>query len=493
MKSIRTKLIFYFFVFVILFNIVSISIYVSSNTLTNSYHSSFERFLLLNSISQSANKLYENTKAYVMEQSEENQAAYYQSRRTMKQEEKRLQDMLSSEEQIQTKNYINLIDNIIYESEITTGFVLRDDIERYTAHLKETESSASYIQETTLHLIDLELTEYQTLYQDLQERNEAFRWFTFFVFTTTVMLAVFFAIWFSNGINKPIQTLTKAAREVSHGDFDGEPVDVRSNDELKLLGSSFNQMRANIRELIKEIKDQSEQERLMKELELKHLQNQVNPHFLFNTLNTISKMAYLEEAKSTSNLIDSTAALLRYSLGDIEKFVPLREEVRAVREYLTIQKTRFTERITFVVEVDETCLDFPIPRLTLQPLVENAFIHGVEEQEEGGEIKLFVYEEKTAVVVVISDNGKGMTEDKVASILNVTKDKAEDHIGHSTGLGVSNVIRRLQLFYRTEEVIEIESQPEEGTQIKLLLTKQFTLPGTGDQEGGNDESTNSGR
>ncbi|WP_053218524.1 sensor histidine kinase [Virgibacillus senegalensis] len=493
MKSIRTKLIFYFFVFVILFNIVSISIYVSSNTLANSYHSSFERFLLLNSISQSANKLYENTKAYVMEQSEENQAAYYQSRRSMMQEEERLQNMLSSEEQIHTRNYINLIDNIIYESEITTGFVLRDDIERYTAHLKETESTASYIQETTLHLIDLELTEYQTLYQDLQERNEAFRWFSFFVFTTTVMLAVFFAIWFSNGINKPIQTLTRAAREVSSGRFDGEPVEVRSNDELKLLGSSFNQMRASIHELIEEIKDQSEQERLMKELELKHLQNQVNPHFLFNTLNTISKMAYLEEAKSTSNLIDSTAALLRYSLGDIEKFVPLREEVRAVKEYLTIQKTRFTERITFIVEVDDECLDFPIPRLTLQPLVENAFIHGVEEQEEGGEIKLFIYQQEKEIIVEIADNGKGMTSDKISSILNFSKEKPEGHIGHSTGLGVTNVIRRLQLFYRTEHVIEIDSQPGKGTQIKLLLPKQFSLADNGSREGGNDASTDSRR
>ncbi|SDK02949.1 sensor histidine kinase [Sediminibacillus albus] len=491
MKTIRSKLIVYFFVFVVLFNIVSVSIYVSSNTLTSSYHSSFERFLLLNTISQSANKLYEDTKAYVMEQSEENSHAYYASRKQMKENEQQLQSILADDEQIQTKNYLNLIENIIYESEITTGFVLRDDIERYTAHLKETESTASYIQETTLHLIDLELTEYQSLYLDLQDRNEAFRWFTLFVFTTTVMLAIFFAIWFSNGINKPIQTLTKAAREVSRGDFAGDPVDVRSNDELKLLGSSFNQMRANIHELINEIKDQSEQERLMKELELKHLQNQVNPHFLFNTLNTISKMAYLEDAKSTSNLIDSTAALLRYSLGDIDKYVPLREEVRAVEEYLTIQKTRFTERIRFTVDVDESCLDLPVPRLTLQPLVENAFIHGVEEQEEGGTIQLHIYQKREAAIVEIQDNGKGMSADRIEAILSFSKEEGSSHVGHSTGLGISNVIRRLQLFYRTEHVIEIDSELGQGTKIKLLLPKQ-NIPAGENRGGGSHESSDSG-
>ncbi|WP_077624738.1 sensor histidine kinase [Sediminibacillus massiliensis] len=473
MKSIRSKLIVYFFVFVVLFNIVSISIYVSSRTLTEKYDASFDRFLVLNSISSISNQLFEDTKAYVMDQTDENLEAYYETRRSFKEQEEHFLAGLDHKEQTQARNYLNLIDNVLYESEITIGFVLKDDIERYTAHLKETQSTASYIQETTLHLIDLELTEYQTLYADLQDRNESFRLFIIFVFTTTIMLAVFFAIWFAQGINKPIQQLTNAARQVSKGDFSGKPVEIDSNDELKLLGSSFDHMRASIHELIKEIKDQSEQDRLMKELELKHLQNQVNPHFLFNTLNTISKMAYLEDARSTSNLIDSTAALLRYSLGDIEKFVRLKEEVAVVEDYLSIQKTRFSERIDFKIDVDEYCLDFPVPRLTLQPLVENAFIHGVEEQEDGGTIQLFIYEETSSIIVEVRDNGAGMTREKVSKVLSFPHTEQEDHIGHSTGLGLTNVIRRLQLFYRRENIIRIDSQPGEGTTIKLMLPRDF--------------------
>lgn len=164
----------------------------------------------------------------------------------------------------------------------------------------------------------------------------------------------------------------------------GTPIEVQSNDELKVLGDAFNHMRLNIHSLVQEIKDQSELDQLLKEMELKHLQNQINPHFLFNTLNAVSKMAYLEDANATSSLIDSVAAILRHSLGEIDTHVTLGDEVAIVGDYFNIQKSRFSERVQFITEIDETCLAIKIPRLTLQPLVENAFIHGIEEREEGG-------------------------------------------------------------------------------------------------------------
>ncbi|SFO97308.1 sensor histidine kinase [Salibacterium halotolerans] len=483
--SIRGKLLFYFFVFILLFNIVSVSIYISSSRLMDEYNTSFERFLIFNAVSQQADALYEDTNAYVRDPSRENLNAYYTGRAELREQASRLEQSRTAKGGIQDSNYRNLIDSLIENSEITVGFVLQDDIERYTTYLQETRNTASYIQENTLKLIDRELTEYQQFYADLQQRNEAFGIFTMFLFLTTVMIAVFFAFWFAAGLNRPLQQLSEAAAEVSGGNFEGDAVRIQSNDEMKLLGDTFNQMREDISTYVEEMKEKAEMDRLMKELELKHLQNQMNPHFLFNTLNTVSKMAYLEEADLTSQLMESVSVLLRYNLGNMDKAVTLQEEVNAVESYFHIQETRFQGRVSFQLDMEQDVLPVRVPRLFLQPLVENAFIHGVEPLEEGGTITVRIYDEAEQAVVEVVDDGIGMTEHQMQHMFDPDKPE-EDHVGHSTGLGLVNVRRRLQLFYQTEKVMDITSVQNSGTCIRLFLPKQGPLSGKEEQDERND-------
>ncbi|MEW9677715.1 sensor histidine kinase [Lentibacillus sp. L22] len=460
----------YFLVFVILFYVTAISIFVSSNKLTHIYDDSFQQFLLLNSISQHSNELYANTRTLVVEADSYKSNKYYNVKNILQNEMEKITNTFYDIDPIKIKNYQNLLESFILESELTVGFVFRDDIEQYTYHLEQTHNASDYIQEATLELIDLELTAYQSFYQDLQARNHAFFYFILLLFVSTIMLAIFFAWWFSKGITKPIDKLSHAAKEVAAGNLTGSPITIRSNDELQLLGDTFNSMRTNIHDLVEEIRDQSEMDRLLKDMELKHLQSQINPHFLFNTLNTLSKMAYLEDAQSTSALIDSVATLLRHNLGDIDSQVTLGDEVKVVRDYFHIQKTRFSERIQFDMSIDETCLAIQIPRLTLQPLVENAFIHGIEEKEEGGTITLTIFPCGEDVVVQIHDDGVGMTETKVNELMSLMKRKGR-HVGHSTGIGLTNVIHRLQLFYQKNHVVDIQSEPGHGTTISLFLPK----------------------
>lgn len=470
MKTIRGKLLMYFFVFIILFQVTAISIFVSSNELTNKYNQSFQRFLLLNSISQKSDELYAFTRVYVLEPDEVNENSYFNKKAELKAEQENLRAIYSFNENIKIKNYINLVETFIHESELTVGFVLKEDIEQYTKHLEEVRLASGYIQESALELIDVELTAYQTYYKELQERNGHFITFIIFLFITTIAIAIFFAVWFSRGITRPLHKLSLAAKEVSKGDLLGEAVEIQSNDELRLLGEAFNNMRANIHNLVKEIKDQSELDQLLKEMELKHLQNQINPHFLFNTLNTVSKMAYLEDANTTSRLIDSVAALLRHSLGNINDQVTLKDEVNIVQDYFRIQQTRFSERVQFITKIDESSLDIEIPRLTLQPLVENAFIHGIEEREEGGIISIKIEQTDEFVVIEVSDDGEGIDKEKIEQLLSLSTVK-DDHVGHSTGIGLTNVIRRLQLYYQMENIVEIESEKGQWTTIRLLLPK----------------------
>lgn len=468
MKTIRGKLFVYFFVFMILFYVTAVSIFVSSTELTNKYEESFRRFLLLNSISQNSEELYTMTKAYVTESNSKNASAYYTARLALISDKEALGTSFYTIGEIELQNYTNLIQTFIHETELTVGFVIKDEIEQYTYHLDETRNASSYIQESTLELIDLELTAYQSFYKDMQVRNHSFLFFIVFLFITSIILAIFFTLWFSNGITRPLKKLSLAAKEVSRGELVGDPVEIKSKDELKLLGDTFNNMRSDIHGLIEEIKDKSELDRLLKEMELKHLQNQINPHFLFNTLNTLTKMAYLEEAKTTSNLIESVATLLRHSLGDIDGSVPLSDEVEVVKDYFLIQKTRFSERIRFKLDIDESCLETLVPRLTLQPLVENAFIHGIEEKEEGGVIALHIYQADEKVLVEVKDDGVGMAQDQIDRLLTSTND-SNQHVGHSTGIGLTNVIRRLELFYQEKHVVEIESEINFGTMIRLVL------------------------
>ncbi len=472
MKTIRGKLLVYFFVFVVLFQVTAISIFVSSTELIKNYDNSFQRFLLLNSISQKSDELYAFTKRYVLDPVEDNANDYFAKKAQLAANKEKLADTFDYIEKIKVKNYNNLIDTFLHESELTIGFVLKGDIEKYTTHLEETRIAAGYIQESALELIDIELTAYQSFYLDLQLRNGYFGKFIFYLFLMTIALAIFFALWFANGITSPLNKLSRAAKQVAKGDLVGEPIEIQSNDELKVLGDAFNHMRSNIHSLVQEIKDQSELDQLLKEMELKHLQNQINPHFLFNTLNAVSKMAYLEGANATSGLTDSVAAILRHSLGEIDKHVTLADEVMIVEDYFRIQKTRFSERIQFVTEVDETCLAIEIPRLTLQPLVENAFIHGIEEQEAGGLIAIRIWQTADNIIVEVEDNGGGIDPIKIKNLLSLAA-VSDDHVGHSTGIGLTNVIRRLQLFYQTQQVVEIESEKGQWTIVRLLLPKRI--------------------
>ena len=483
MKTIRGKLLVYFFIFVLLFQVTAISIFVSSTELINQYDESFQRFLLLNSISQKSNELYAFTKRYVIEPEEDNVVDYFTKKSQLATDKEKLADTFDYIEKIKVKNYSNLIDTFLHESELTIGFVLKGDIEKYTDHLEEARIAAGYIQESALELIDVELTAYQSFYLDLQVRNKNFVSFIFFLFLTTIALAIFFALWFANGITSPLNKLSRAAKDVAKGDLIGKPIDIQSNDELKVLGDAFNHMRSNIHGLVQEIKDQSELDQLLKEMELKHLQNQINPHFLFNTLNTVSKMAYLEEAHSTSSLIDSVAAILRHSLGEIDSQVTLKDEVAIVAAYFQIQMTRFSERIQFITEIDESCLAIKLPRLTLQPLVENAFIHGIEEREEGGIIAIYIWQTAKHVIIEVKDNGEGIEQNKIEDLLSFAAVR-DEHVGHLTGIGVANVIRRLQLFYQTTQVVEIESEKGQWTTVRLLLPKMI--------EGDQDENFNRG-
>jgi sensor histidine kinase YesM len=183
----------------------------------------------------------------------------------------------------------------------------------------------------------------------------------------------------------------------------------------------------------------------------------------------LSKKAYLEGSEETSDLLVSVAGILRYNLKQLDRSVTLHEEVVVLKQYMDIQKARFTDRLHLHMEVDQSCLGMKIPALTLQPIIENAVIHAVEPKEDGGVIWFRVMDETDHVRIEIEDDGMGMSEEKRLQIINETPVLSE---GHSTGIGFSNVVKRLRLFYGYENVIDIESKEGRGTKVILKIKKQ---------------------
>lgn len=219
--------------------------------------------------------------------------------------------------------------------------------------------------------------------------------------------------------------------------------------------------------LMEEAKARAELEKALKEAELKALQSQINPHFLFNTLNTISRLALLEGAPKTQEVVFALAELLRGSLRKIGQVATLRDEIAYIRHYLLIQETRFRDRIQVELDIDEGCLDSEIPLLTLQPLVENAIVHGLEPKEDGGHLTVRAVRQGDEVRIEVVDDGLGMPPEVVEEIIRLEPKRSGR--SHLTGLGISNVHKRLQYHFGAEYHWDIQSRLGEGTKITLFL------------------------
>ncbi|WP_245830941.1 sensor histidine kinase [Sediminibacillus massiliensis] len=472
MMKIRTKLLIYFAVVLLLIVILFFVRGQNDQRINELHNESMNHFFLLNEITRTTNETYQSLQIYVQEPLPDNLGFYKED----KQELLDLQERFAviETETIPRENFLNMLTSFLEHADQTVEGVGDEDVQQYSNYLNEAEKTSDYIHEETLNLINTELSDYQDLFMLTNEKIQHTKNFGTSILLSIIMLSVLFALWFSNGITRTISRLTEAAQEISAGYYTGDDVVVSRKDELWLLSETFNQMKRNVLESFNEVEEKARLTRLLKEMELKSLQNQINPHFLFNTLNTISKTSYIEGAERTSDLIASVSALLRYNIGDIKRRTTLKNEVDIVKEYFFIQKTRFGGRVTFFENIDPACLSIEIPCLTLQPIVENAFIHGVEGMAEGARIELHVYEKNGKVNIDVTDNGTGMDQQTIDKLL-VPEDKGDtaagEGSGHSTGIGVQNVIARLKLFNKESDV-SIVSAPGKGTIVKIRMPKE---------------------
>ena len=282
-----------------------------------------------------------------------------------------------------------------------------------------------------------------------------------------VIVALLFSRFMARSITLPIQKLRDSMKKVQEGDFSVSDVVVDSRNEIGSLTKSFDVMTHRIHELMEQNVHEQEEKR---KSELKALQSQINPHFLYNTLDSIIWMAEGKKNEEVVLMTASLARLLRQSISNEDEVVPIANEVEYARGYLTIQKMRYKDKLEFQIDVDPSILYIPLIKLVLQPIIENAIYHGLKYKESKGLLIVKGFMKDGNAVLQVIDDGVGMDEETLAHIYDKHKVNY-----HSNGVGVYNVQKRLKLYYGDDYGITYESEKGKGT------TATITIPGR--QEG----------
>lgn len=350
---------------------------------------------------------------------------------------------------------------------------------KYYVDYYEGVSVYEYTEQYVQKLLVDGLDEGLKLYQDLVKRSDSLQSASLIIIFATFILSLFFGGVFSKYLVAPIRKLVDSSIRISRGQLDVEDMEVNSLDEVGILADSFNKMSASIRTLVDDLKqkviiekklheeeiEMIKMQQLLQEAEFLALQAQINPHFLFNTLNTISRTAMFEGANETTKLIGALSSIFRFSLRSTGKSIKLSEEIEIVKEYMVLQGFRFKERVQFIIQCDVNLEKVQIPVFLIQPIVENSIIHGIEPKVKGGIVRIKIYEDDQYIHIRILDTGVGMSTEQLEFISHSLNNK------NSNRIGLKNVLDRFHIFYENKGAIKIRSKLNCGTLVVLAIPK----------------------
>lgn len=269
----------------------------------------------------------------------------------------------------------------------------------------------------------------------------------------------------SQSISYPVRQLCEMTKEVAQGNFDVHGPQ-NTTEELQILTNNFEHMAQKVERLIEDVK--VEQQNLRKK-ELQLLQEQINPHFLYNTLDTIMWLAIDHQDDKVVEMVAALSGFFRTSLSHGEDKITIREELEHVENYLKIQQLRYGDIMEYSIDVPDEIKKNDIVKITLQPLVENALYHGLKKQREKGMIKISSVDDENNIFLIVEDNGVGMQPEQVVQI---NKEMYEDiWVNRTTGFGIANVNRRIKLYYGEEYGLILESEPDIGTKVIVVVPK----------------------
>ena len=288
------------------------------------------------------------------------------------------------------------------------------------------------------------------------------RLFIVFVISLIIFIVILINTYISFRVTNPIRELEKSVKKLEEGNLDAD-IYMGGSYEIQHLGKSVQDMKRRIKGLMQDIVTEHEEKR---KSEFDSLQAQINPHFLYNTLDIIVWQIENEKQSEAVHTVTALARFFRLSLGKGKNIVTVKAEIDHVKNYLMIQHMRFKNKFEYEFDVADDVLELASLKLMLQPLVENAIYHGMEFMDGDGLITIKAWRENDELYLSVSDNGLGMTEDKVAMVL---EGKSNSGNGRGSGIGVKNVNERIKLYFGEAYGLKIDSEPDEGTTIIIHL------------------------
>lgn len=288
------------------------------------------------------------------------------------------------------------------------------------------------------------------------------------IFLVLILLIILLSVIISKQVTKPIKEMQKVARQYSLGAFDAK-VSVHGKDEIAELGNVLNNMSSQLLELISSV---TEKERQSNYLELQTLIYQINPHFLYNTLDSINMLARKNDDIQVALMVTNLSRLFRLSLNRGRDVITVREEMMQVTYYLKIQKFRFEEQLDWNINFDDEILEYRMLKFIMQPLVENAIYHGIKSKNEYGKLTIRGYKDKNMLIFVIKDTGKGIDEDTLTKLYQRINEKKRDE-KENRGYGIWNVNQRIKLYYGEQYGLQIDSIVDKGTSIYIKIPAEI--------------------
>jgi len=479
--TIRIKLVAVFMFTCFIIFTVNIFMYMNIDSMISKINQVYISNVNLNELSGALASIQNGMTDYLSTKGSESLQGYYSSEQRYGKLLSRLNTTITdSHILLMEKNIKNMSEAYLVVTRETVQAKRGRNVEKYKKNYDQASDLFAYIN-TYINSLNNEQFKYNSdNYKVLLISLGYLKTISMTILLIAIISSVFLVYILTHNITSPLIHLAKAANQIAKGNFEINLVEVKALDEVGVVSKAFNQMILSIEAYIDKIKINLETENIMKakelimtshlkDAQLKYLQAQINPHFLFNTLNAGAQLAMMEEADKTCLFIENMADFFRYNIKKINEDATLEEEIRLVDNYIYILNVRFSGEIHFEKTIEEDLMKVCVPSMILQPIVENAINYGIREVSWQGVIKLKVYEEADHIYISIQDNGVGISQGKIEEIMRgeiIEPDLSKN----SNGIGLGNVINRLKLYYDCEDIIEIiSSGKNQGTEVIIHI------------------------